>query len=93
MSFWIGNKLYFSSMLGDKEQIEKAFGQVIKELRKSQNLSQAMLAELGDFQRTFISDLERGVYQPTLYSIFRLGGALGISPHEILKRVEEKIRD
>lgn len=76
-------------MKGEKEHIEASFGQVIKELRKSKNLSQAKLAELGDFQRTFISDLERGVYQPTLYSIFRLGNALEIAPHEIIRRVEE----
>lgn len=78
-------------MKGDKEHIEQSFGLVIKELRKSRNLSQAKLAELGDFNRTFISDLERGRYQPTLYSLFRLGKALNISPHEIIKKVEENL--
>lgn len=77
-------------MMGEKEHIEKCFGEVIKELRISKNLSQAKLAELGDFNRTFISDLERGVYQPTLYSIFRLGKALDTSPAEIISRVEIK---
>lgn len=77
-------------MQGEKKHIEQSFGRVIKELRKSRKLSQAKLAELGDFQRTFISDLERGVYQPTLYSIFRLGKALEIAPHEIIRMVEER---
>lgn len=79
-------------MKGEKEHIEESFGRVIKELRKSRKLSQAKLAELGDFQRTFISDLERGVYQPTLYSIFRLAEALEIAPHEIIRRVEEGLK-
>lgn len=79
-------------MMGEKEHIEKCFGEVIKELRISKNLSQAKLAELGDFNRTFISDLERGIYQPTLYSIFKLGKALEISPSEIIFKVEKKSR-
>lgn len=76
-------------MWGEKEHIEQSFGLAIKELRESKDLSQAKLAELGDFNRTFISDLERGVYQPTLFSIFRLAHALEVAPHEIIQRVEE----
>lgn len=76
-------------MWGEKEHIEQSFGLAIKELRRSKGLSQAKLAELGDFNRTFISDLERGVYQPTLYSIFRLAKALEVAPHKIIYRVEE----
>jgi len=81
--------LYFSLMQGEKEHIEQSFGLAIKEMRLSKGLSQAKLAELGDFNRTFISDLERGVYQPTLFSIFRLAHALEVAPHEIIQRVEE----
>lgn len=76
-------------MQGEKEHIEQAFGLVIKEMRQAKGLSQAKLAELGNFNRTFISDLERGVYQPTLFSIFRLAEALEVAPHTIIQRVEE----
>jgi len=78
-------------MQGEKEHIEQSFGLAIKELRQSKDLSQAKLAELGNFNRTFISDLERGVYQPTLFSIFRLAKALEVAPHIIIQRVEEFI--
>ena len=70
--------------------IEKAFGQVIRELRKAKNLSQEKLSEMSNLDRTFISQLECGHKQPSLITIFQLAKALKISASKILTLVEEK---
>jgi len=58
--------------------IEKAFGVVIRRLRKSLLLSQEELSEISSLDRGFISRLERGVQQPTLITIFQLATALKV---------------
>ncbi|MEX1013934.1 MAG: helix-turn-helix transcriptional regulator, partial [Candidatus Paceibacterota bacterium] len=76
---------------GDKSKIFQAFGKVIEEHRIERNLSQAELAELGDFNRTYISDLERGLKQASLSTIFRLAYAFDITPSKLIEDLEKKI--
>ena len=71
--------------------IEEAFGQVIRELRKANNLSQEKLADLSHMDRSFISLLEHGHKQPSLITIFQLARAFNISTAKIMGAVEEKI--
>lgn len=73
---------------GDKEQLQKAFGKVIKNLRLESNISQVELAERGGFNRTYVSDLERGIKQASLSTIVRLSNALEIKPNELMKRLD-----
>ena len=67
---------------------EKAFGEVLRELRKSRKLSQEKLGDACDSERTFISMLERGLVSPTLRTIVRLSTALELSPSEMIRRTE-----
>lgn len=67
---------------------EIAFGIVLRNLRKSKQLSQEKLALESDLDRTFISLLERGLRQPSLSSILDLSKTLGISSTEIMAMVE-----
>ena len=71
--------------------IEEAFGEVIRELRKAQNISQEKLAEVSNLDRSFISLLECGHKQPSLITIIQLAKALSLSASKILFLVEEKI--
>jgi len=71
--------------------IEEAFGQVVRELRKANNLSQEKLAELSHMDRSFISLLEHGHKQPSLITIFQLAKAFNVSATAIIGAVEEKI--
>ncbi|OWP61523.1 transcriptional regulator [Hymenobacter amundsenii] len=66
----------------------KSFGLVIKEIRKSQGLSQESLATEANLDRAFISQVENGHKQPSLLTIFRLADALKLSVSELLKQVE-----
>jgi transcriptional regulator with XRE-family HTH domain len=63
----------------------KAFGILLQEARKSKGLSQEKLAELSDLHRTYISDLERGLRNPTLSTIVSLANALETTVSELLK--------
>lgn len=44
----------------DGNNIEKAFGKIIRELRLERNLSQEKLSELSGLDRSYVSELERG---------------------------------
>jgi len=76
----------------EKEQLQQLFGEVIRKIRMENNLSQIELAERGDFNRTYISDLERGIKQASLTTIVRLADALNIKAEILVHRFEE-LRD
>ena len=72
--------------------IEEAFGEVIRELRKVNQISQEKLAEVSNLDRSFISLLECGHKQPSLITIFQLAKAFKLPASKILSLVEEKIK-
>jgi transcriptional regulator with XRE-family HTH domain len=72
--------------------IEEAFGEVIRELRKANKISQEKLAEVSNLDRSFISLLECGHKQPSLITIFQLAKAFNLSASKILSLVEAKIK-
>jgi transcriptional regulator with XRE-family HTH domain len=59
--------------------VEKAFGQVIRQIRKKLAISQAELEKRTGLDRTFISDLERGIQGPGIRTLFRI--AKGLETH------------
>jgi transcriptional regulator with XRE-family HTH domain len=69
--------------------LKEAFGKVIKKLREQRKLSQQELADYSEVDRTYISDLERGLYYPTLNTIYKLAEVLKIKPHELIHRVDD----
>ena len=72
--------------------IEEAFGEVIRDLRKSNQISQEKLAELSNLDRSFISLMECGHKQPSLITIYQLAKAFKLSASKILSLTEEKIK-
>ena len=63
-------------------------GVAIKERRQAKNLSQEALADIGDFDRTYISLLERGERNPSFTNLCRVAAALDTTPSELLKGIE-----
>jgi transcriptional regulator with XRE-family HTH domain len=74
------------------EQISTVFGQVLREQRISRDLSQEELALAADVDRTFVSQMERGIRQPTITTLMKLAGALGIQPSTLVIRMEKLLR-
>lgn len=57
----------------------------LKRLRKEQGLSQEKLAEMADFHRTYVSQLERCVTNISIDGLERLAKALEVDILELLK--------
>jgi transcriptional regulator with XRE-family HTH domain len=74
------------------DQISTVFGQVLREQRLSRELSQEELALAADVDRTFVSQMERGIRQPTITTLMKLASALGIQPSTLVVRMEKLLR-
>lgn len=68
-------------------------GRVLTEYRERKGLTQEVLSGLAGLDRTHYSKLERGLRSPTLDTLFKIGQALDIPPHIILKSIEEAHTD
>lgn len=71
-----------------KRDLKEAFGSVIRALREEKGLSQQELADYSEVDRTYISDLERGLYYPSLNTIYKLAEILKLKPHELIQKVD-----
>jgi transcriptional regulator with XRE-family HTH domain len=68
---------------------EKAFGQALREIRQSKEISQERLALEGGFDRTYISLIERGINSPTIRIVVGIAAVLKVPPSRIVRRMEE----
>lgn len=69
--------------------IAEAFGLALRKCRNRKGLSQEELASQSGLHRTYISLLERGKKGPSLSTVFRVSGALGVSPHVLVAMTEQ----
>jgi len=71
--------------------LEEAFGQVIRELRLKQGMSQEELSFECGRHRTYVSLLERGRNSPSIRTLWMLAEALQVSPASLVRRIESKL--
>lgn len=71
--------------------IEKAFGQVIRELRLEQNISQEKLAELSELDRSYLSEIERGIKTISIVTLFKLSKGLNVASSKLISEMEKQI--
>jgi len=64
--------------------IQKKFGDKLRELRKQKGLSQEDLALKSGLHRTYISDIERGSRNLSLKNIDKIAKALGLTAKSLL---------
>jgi transcriptional regulator with XRE-family HTH domain len=69
--------------------LEKAFGEVMRAARKEIGISQMALHVRTGLDRTFISDLERGIQCPSLRTIFRVAEGVEINAGLLIRRTAE----
>ncbi|WP_315439242.1 helix-turn-helix transcriptional regulator [uncultured Selenomonas sp.] len=65
------------------------YGQIVRELRLSKNISQETLADLCGLHRTYISDVELGKRNVSLENIEKIAKALGVSLTKLFERIEK----
>ena len=70
----------------------KAFGIVLRRLRKEACLTQEQLGSEADLLRTYISILELGEQQPSLTSILKIAKALNRPASDLISLVEDEMK-
>ncbi|MBI2409681.1 helix-turn-helix transcriptional regulator [Candidatus Kaiserbacteria bacterium] len=63
----------------------KKLGENLRKLRLRRKMSQGDLAAALNVDRAYISNIENGRMNPTLSTLEKIAGALGISSSELLK--------
>ena len=67
-------------------EIREVLALNLRNLRQAKGLSQEELAHRADIDRTYISALERSVYNASIDVVDRLAGVLGVEAAELLRR-------
>ena len=90
----MGKKSYTGNT--DKKIPENAidvFSRTVRRLRKEKSISQYDLARLSGISWRMISDIERGVKQPTLLSLMKLAKGLNISLRRLINELIKDLKD
>lgn len=64
-------------------------GRNVRRLRRQMGLSQEQFALRFEFDRTYISGIERGVRNPTVIIVGRLAVALDVEPSDLLQSIAQ----
>jgi transcriptional regulator with XRE-family HTH domain len=64
-------------------ELQRAFGQRVRELRDAQEWSQERLAQEAGVNRTYLGDVERGERNLAIENLARLAGAFQLSLSEL----------
>ncbi|HZY82366.1 MAG TPA: helix-turn-helix transcriptional regulator [Cyclobacteriaceae bacterium] len=70
--------------------LREIFGYVLRELRVGRGATQQEVADNCDFERVFISRLERGLVQPSLITLFKLAEFFEMPPEDMVRLVSER---
>ncbi|HXS54032.1 MAG TPA: helix-turn-helix transcriptional regulator [Usitatibacter sp.] len=70
----------------DFNALRKALGANVRRLRKAQDLSQEELAFEAGIDRTYVSQIERGIINPSLLVLYKIGTVLRTEVASLLSR-------
>jgi transcriptional regulator with XRE-family HTH domain len=71
------------------QELRLALGQLLRKLRLESGLSQEDLALAANLDRTYISQLERGLKNPTVQTLLRIATVLRVRASQIVAELEE----
>lgn len=74
-----------------RDRIQHAFGQTLRKHRNLRGFSQEKLAELANLDRTYISQIERGLKSPSMIALIALAKALDVKAHILVCEVEDEL--
>lgn len=69
----------------------EAFAMVVRERRLELGLTQSDVEDEQSFDRSYISKLELAKRTPDLKAIFHIASKLQLQPHELVRRVEDRL--
>jgi transcriptional regulator with XRE-family HTH domain len=69
-------------------KLDNSFGRSLRKRRLAKLLTQENLGLESNLSRAYISDLEMGKKDPSLFTIFKLATALQLKPSKLIAEVE-----
>ena len=72
--------------------VEMALAKILKRLRRERNISQEQLAVKSSINRSYVSQIERGLGNPTLSVMLRIAQALDITFAELASLIEQAMQ-
>ena len=72
-------------------KLDDAFGKFLRKRRLAKLLTQEALALESNLSRAYISDIEMGKKDPSLFTVFKLANALRLKPSVLIDEVEHAI--
>jgi len=72
-------------------KLDHAFGKSLRKRRLAKLLTQEALALESNLSRAYISDIEMGKKDPSLFTVFKLANALRLKPSVLIDEVEHPI--
>lgn len=76
----------------EKDSLNWAMASVIYEARKAADLTQVELADFSGLSKPYVSGLERGNINASVYALMRVAEVLKVTPSELMARVEKEIK-
>ena len=73
------------------EQIAKTFGRTLQKIRLEKGLTQHDLEDNSGISLRMISDMERGIRQPSLTTLFKISKGLGIKINELISQLLKEL--
>ena len=80
-----------SLILISLNKLDHAFGKTLRKSRLRKLLSQEELAIASNLSRSYISDIEMGKKDPSLFTVFKLSHGLKIKPSILIDEIEHAI--
>jgi transcriptional regulator with XRE-family HTH domain len=75
------------------DDAEKHLGRNLARLRLAKGFTQERFAEVSGVTQQYVSDLERGLRNPTVVTLYNLAIALGVSHVELVMPDDEALRE
>lgn len=75
----------------NSSELLKTLGSKIRTIRKSKKVSQEKLAELAGLHPTYISNIEQGKVNASIYSYYMVAKALDIQFHDLVNISADKL--
>ena len=73
--------------------MRKLVGRNFARLRRAKGFTQERFAEASGYTQQYVSDLERGLRNPTVVTLYHLASALGVSHVELVTPDDQSQRD
>lgn len=80
-------------MQDQKKKLQIILADIIKEYRLKQHKSISLIANEINLSKSIWSDLEKGIKDPQVSTLWRIAEALNVSLSQIIKKLEIKAKD